>query len=131
MRVSYFNELDTYAKMNGLNIQQIIKGIELDPRIVATNDTRKTFIVSDIMSEKPKTVGIYRLTMKAGSDNFRQSAIQDIMNGVKKAGADIVIYELSLSTFKAKCDVIVANRMSEELSDVREKVYTRDLYTRD
>lgn len=183
MRVSYFNELDTYAKMNGLNPQQIIEGIGLDPRIgthynnpsfgyggyclpkdtkqlkanfanvpnniinaiVDANDTRKAFIISDIMKAEPKTVGIYRLTMKSGSDNFRQSAIQDIMSGVKKAGAEVVIFEPTckeavfegyrvvndLSAFKAEADVIVANRNNEELRDVSDKVYTRDVYARD
>lgn len=183
MRVAFFNELDTYARMNGLNPQQIIEGIGLDPRIgthynnpsfgyggyclpkdtkqlranfanipnsiisaiVDANDVRKGFIVSDIMSEKPKTVGIYRLTMKQGSDNFRQSAIQDIMKGVREEGAEVVIYEPTLkekvfegyqvendlSVFKEKADIIVANRNSEELSDVSPKLYTRDLYSRD
>lgn len=183
MRVSFFNELDTYAKINGLNPKQIIEGIGLDPRIgthynnpsfgyggyclpkdtkqlkanfanvpnsiisaiVDANDVRKGFIVSDIMSKKPKTVGIYRLTMKSGSDNFRQSAIQDVMRGVKEAGAEVIIYEPTLSedifegypvvndlsAFQERADIIVANRNSEELSAVADKIYTRDLYARD
>jgi UDPglucose 6-dehydrogenase len=183
MRVSFFNELDTYAKINGLNPKQIIEGIGLDPRIgthynnpsfgyggyclpkdtkqlkanfanvpnsiisaiVDANDVRKEFIVSDIMSNKPSTVGIYRLTMKSGSDNFRQSAIQDVMRGIKEAGAEVIIYEPTLSddvfegyavvndlsAFKAKSDVIVANRNNEEIADIADKIYTRDLYARD
>ncbi|MGX7348223.1 nucleotide sugar dehydrogenase [Aerococcus vaginalis] len=180
MRVAYFNELDTYASMKGLNTQQIIDGISLDPRIgnhynnpsfgyggyclpkdskqlkanyngvpndvisaiVAANQTRKDFVVDDIMSRKPQTVGIYRLTMKSGSDNFRQAAIIDIMDGLKAKGADVVIYEPTLSDetfdgaviqndlqqFKAMSDVIVANRLTEDIEDVQDQVYTRDIY---
>lgn len=183
MRVSFFNELDTYARINGLNPKQIIEGIGLDPRIgnhynnpsfgyggyclpkdtkqlkanfanvpnsiinaiVDANDVRKQFIVDDIMSSKPAKVGIYRLTMKSGSDNFRQSAIQDVMSGIKDAGAEVIIYEPTLTetvfegytivndlvAFKSSSDIIVANRNSDELSDVSDKVYTRDLYARD
>lgn len=183
MRVSFFNELDTYAKINGLNPQQIIEGIGLDPRIgthynnpsfgyggyclpkdtkqlkanfanipnsiisaiVEANDVRKNFIASDIMSLKPKTVGVYRLTMKSGSDNFRQSAIQDIMKSMKEEGTEVIIYEPTIeeavfegypvendfAAFKKRADVIVANRSSEELQDVADKLYTRDLYARD
>lgn len=180
MRVAYFNELDTYASMKGLNTQQIIDGISLDPRIgnhynnpsfgyggyclpkdskqlkanydgvpndiisaiVAANQTRKDFVVDDIMSRKPQRVGIYRLTMKSGSDNFRQAAILDIMDGLKVKGADVVIYEPTLSDetfdgaviqndlqqFKAMSDVIVANRLTEDIEDVQDQVYTRDIY---
>lgn len=183
MRVSFFNELDTYAILNGLDTKNLIDGVGLDPRIgghynnpsfgyggyclpkdtkqlkanfanvpnsiidaiVDANVVRKKFITDNIMEKSPKTVGIYRLTMKSGSDNFRQSAIQDIMAGVKVAGAEVIIYEPTLqadvfegyqvvndlAAFKAKSDVIVANRNNEELSDVAEKVYTRDLYARD
>ena len=180
VRVAYFNELDTYAEMNGLDAAQIIKGISLDPRIgdfynnpsfgyggyclpkdtkqlkanfagipqnmisavVAANDTRKEHITNQICSKNPKTVGIYRLTMKAGSDNFRQSSIQGIMNRLKSRGVHVVIYEptwkqdvfegypviADLSDFKGKCDVIIANRMSDDLKDVEGKVYTRDIF---
>lgn len=183
LRVSYFNELDTYAQMKGLNTKDILDGVCLDPRIgnyynnpsfgyggyclpkdtkqllanyegvpqnvieaiVKSNTTRKSFIANDIVSSKPKTVGIYRLTMKANSDNFRQSAIQDVMKNIKNQGVDIVIYEPTLSVelfdgnkvvssieeFKNKSDVIIANRYSEDLKDVLDKVYTRDLYFRD
>lgn len=180
VRVAYFNELDTYAELNGLNASQIIKGISLDPRIgdfynnpsfgyggyclpkdtkqlkanfagipqdmisavVAANDTRKEHITNQICAKNPKTVGIFRLTMKAGSDNFRQSAIQGIMNRLKSRGVHVVIYEptwkqdsfegypvvAELSEFKGKCDVIIANRMSDDLKDVEGKVYTRDIF---
>jgi len=183
LRVSYFNELDTYAQMKGLNTKDILDGVCLDPRIgnyynnpsfgyggyclpkdtkqllanyegvpqnvieaiVKSNTTRKSFIANDILSSNPKTVGIYRLTMKANSDNFRQSAIQDVMKNIKNQGVDIVIYEPTLSVelfdgnkvvssieeFKNKSDVIIANRYSEDLKDVLDKVYTRDLYFRD
>lgn len=180
VRVAYFNELDTYAEMNGLNAAQIIKGISLDPRIgdfynnpsfgyggyclpkdtkqlkanfagipqnmisavVAANDTRKEHITNQICAKNPKVVGIYRLTMKAGSDNFRQSAIQGIMNRLKSRGVHVMIYEptwkqdtfegypvvAELSEFKGKCDVIIANRMSDDLKDCSDKVYTRDIF---
>ncbi|MCR5612438.1 nucleotide sugar dehydrogenase [Treponema sp.] len=183
VRVAYFNELDTYAELNGLDASQIIKGISLDPRIgdfynnpsfgyggyclpkdtkqlkanfagipqnmisavVAANDTRKEHITNQVAAKNPKCVGIYRLTMKAGSDNFRQSAIQGIMNRLKSRGIHVVIYEPTLSAdnfegypvepaladFKAKCDVIICNRMSDELVDVKDKVYTRDLFGKD
>ncbi|HAC31758.1 MAG TPA: UDP-glucose 6-dehydrogenase, partial [Treponema sp.] len=179
----YFNELDTYAEVRGLNTKQIIQGISLDPRIgdfynnpsfgyggyclpkdtkqllanfnsvpqnliqaiVDSNRTRKEFIAHQILSSKPNTVGIYRLTMKANSDNFRQSSIQDIMKILRGEGVDVVIYEPTLtsndfehfkvehdlSVFKKNCDVILANRMSDDLADCREKVYTRDLFSRD
>ena len=183
MRVSFFNELDTYAELNGLDSKQIIEGIGLDPRIgnhynnpsfgyggyclpkdtkqllanfkdvpnniitaiVKANDTRKDHIANMILQRNPKTVGIYRLTMKTGSDNFRQSAIQGVIERISGKNVDVVIYEPSLETeefegfrvvsnfdeFKEISDVIVANRLSEELKEVKEKVYTRDLFSRD
>lgn len=183
MRVSFFNELDTYAELKGLNSKQIIDGVCLDPRIgghynnpsfgyggyclpkdtkqlysnfsnvpneiigaiVRANQTRKEFIASQILSSNPKTVGIYRLTMKSNSDNFRQSSIQGVMELLKNSGTEIVIYEPTLSDksfegfcvendfekFISKSDVIVANRNSYELECVKEKVYTRDLFFRD
>lgn len=183
MRVSFFNELDTYAMLNGLDTKNLIDGVGLDPRIgshynnpsfgyggyclpkdtkqlkanfanvpnsiidaiVDANVVRKQFIADDIMKKQPKVVGIYRLTMKSGSDNFRQSAIQDVMTKIKAAGAKVVIYEPTLkdaafegyevipelAAFKQMSDVIVANRNNDELSDVETKVYTRDLYARD
>lgn len=183
VRVAYFNELDTYAELNGLDAGQIIKGISLDPRIgdfynnpsfgyggyclpkdtkqlkanfagipqnmisavVAANDTRKEHITNMVAAKNPSCVGIYRLTMKAGSDNFRQSAIQGIMNRLKSRGIHVVIYEptlkdtsfekypvvSSLDDFKSMCDVIICNRMEGKLSDVKDKVYTRDLFGKD
>lgn len=183
MRVSYFNELDTYAESKGLNTKSIIDGVCLDPRIgayynnpsfgyggyclpkdtkqllanfkdipneiitaiVAANDTRKRYISERVLMNDPKTVGVYRLTMKAGSDNFRQSAIQDIIINVKNSGKKVLIYEptykdseffgcevtADLERFKAESDIIIANRDSEDLKSVSDKVYTRDLYSRD
>jgi len=183
LRVSYFNELDTYAEIKGLNTKDIIEGVCLDPRIgthynnpsfgyggyclpkdtkqllanfddvpqnliraiVRSNETRKKHIADMVIEKSPKVVGIYRLTMKADSDNFRFSAIQGVISRLKEKNTKIIIYEPTLKDeefdgckvikefkkFAEKADVIIANRYEDQLFEVREKVYTRDLYSRD
>ena len=184
VRVAYFNELDTYAQMKGLDTEAIIRGVCLDPRIgshynnpsfgyggyclpkdtkqllanyrdvpqnlieavVKSNTTRKNYVADSILEKKPRTVGVYRLTMKSNSDNFRASAIQDVMKRILESGVPMIIYEPTLPDgsrffdcevvndprrFKEESDVILANRMDENLRDAAEKVYTRDLFGRD
>lgn len=183
LRVSYFNELDTYAELKGLNTQDIIEGICLDPRIgshynnpsfgyggyclpkdtkqllanyknvpqnlieaiVKSNDTRKDHITSMILSKNPQVVGVYRLTMKTDSDNFRASAIQGVIERIKAKGTEVVIYEPSLTAdsfngckvikdfkeFNDLADIVIVNRIDEKVKELDDEIYTRDLFTRD
>ena len=150
LRVAFFNELDTYAEVRGLDTKQLLANYDNVPNniiaaIVDANRTRKDFVADRIIARNPKVVGVYRLTMKTGSDNFRQSSIQGIMKRIKAKGIEVVVYEPTLKEdqffnsqiisnlveFKNISDVIVANRLSVEIKDVQHKVYTRDLFSRD
>src|SRR5699024_3276697 len=183
MRVSFFNELDTYAEIKGLDTKQIVDGIGFDPRIgdfynnpsfgyggyclpkdtkqmlanfegvpnniiqaiVDANDSRKRHIANQILARKPQVVGVYRLTMKTDSDNFRQSAIQDVINYLRESDVKVIIHEPVIKEptfeglqvvndfeeFVSASDVIIANRLEKELAEVSEKVYTRDIFKRD
>ena len=183
LRVSYFNELDTYAELKGLNAKDIIDGMGLDPRIgshynnpsfgyggyclpkdtkqllanyknvpqnlieaiVKSNDTRKDHIANMILSKKPEVVGIYRLTMKTNSDNFRASAIQGVIERIKAKGVEVIIYEPTLkaetfngckveksfSNFDKISDVVIVNRMDKKVKELSTEIYTRDIFSRD
>ena len=183
LRVAYFNELDTYAELKGLDTKSIIDGVSLDPRIgshynnpsfgyggyclpkdtkqllanykgvpqdlikaiVQANITRKQFIADEVLAHNPNVVGVYRLTMKSDSDNFRDAAIHDVISLIKAKNKEVIIYEPTLKDdkynkldlvndldeFKKKSSIILANRMTPELEDVKDKVYTRDLFSRD